>query len=101
MIAARPFRERDPVANHKSAKKRARQAVKRTERNRHTRSRVKSAVRSARTALAAGDTGETTSALKVAESILRRAASKGVIPKKRASRHVSRLAKSQNRLAST
>jgi len=89
------------VADHKSAKKRARQALKRTERNRHTRSRVKSAVKDARTALAAGDAGATTSALKVAEGVLRRAASKGAIPKKRASRHVSRLTKTQNRLATT
>ena len=89
------------MANHKSAKKRARQTLKRTKRNRHTRSQVKSAVKSARAALAAGDAGETTAALKVAEGVLHRAASKGVIPKKRASRHVSRLAKSQNRLASS
>jgi small subunit ribosomal protein S20 len=87
------------VANHKSAKKRARQTVKRTERNRHTRSQVKSAIKSARTALSAGDTGETATAVKAAEGVLRRAASKGAIPKKRASRSVSRLAKSQNRLA--
>jgi small subunit ribosomal protein S20 len=89
------------VANHKSAKKRARQTLKRTERNRHTRSRVKSAVKSARTALTTGDAGETAAALKTAEGILRRAASKGAIPKKRASRSVSRLAKSQNRLATS
>ena len=88
------------MANHKSAKKRARQTRKRTERNRGTRSRVKSAVKSARSALAAGDTEETAAALKAAEGVLRRAASKGAIPKKRASRHVSRLAKSQHRLAS-
>jgi small subunit ribosomal protein S20 len=87
------------LANHKSAQKRARQTLKRTERNRSTRSRVKSAVKSARTALAAGDEGETATALKAAEAILRRAASKGAIPKKRASRSVSRLAKNQNRLA--
>jgi small subunit ribosomal protein S20 len=87
------------VANHKSAQKRARQTLKRTERNRGTRSRVKSAVKSARTALAAGDAGETATALKAAEAVLRRAASKGAIPKKRASRSVSRLAKNQNRLA--
>ncbi len=89
------------MANHKSAKKRARQTLKRTERNRRIRSRVKTAVKSARTALAAGDASETASAIKLAEGILRRAASKGTIPKKRASRHVSRLAKSQNRLASS
>jgi small subunit ribosomal protein S20 len=89
------------VANHKSAKKRARQTPKRTERNRSTRSRVKSAVKSARTALAAGDAEETATAIKAAEGVLRRAASKGAIPKKRASRSVSRLAKNQNRLASS
>ena len=89
------------MADHKSAKKRARQTPKRTERNRSTRTRVKSAVKSARSALAAGDAGETATAIKTAESVLRRAASKGAIPKKRASRSVSRLAKSQNRLASS
>jgi small subunit ribosomal protein S20 len=89
------------VADHKSAKKRARQTLKRTERNRSTRSRVKSAVKSARAALSAGDAGETETALKTAEGVLRRAASKGAIPKKRASRSVSRLAKSKNRLASS
>jgi small subunit ribosomal protein S20 len=89
------------VANHKSAKKRARQTPKRTERNRSARSRVKSAVKNARSALEAGDAGETAAALKSAEGVLRRAASKGAIPKKRASRSVSRLAKSQNRLASS
>jgi small subunit ribosomal protein S20 len=89
------------VADHKSAKKRARQTLKRTERNRSTRSRVKSAVKSARVALSADDTGETETALKAAEGVLRRAASKGAIPKKRASRSVSRLAKSKNRLASS
>ncbi len=87
------------MANHKSAKKRARQTPKRTERNRSTRSRVKSAVKSARSALTAGDAGDAATALKTAEGVLRRAASKGAIPKKRASRSVSRLAKSQNQLA--
>jgi small subunit ribosomal protein S20 len=87
------------LANHKSAQKRARQTLKRTERNRSTRSRVKSAVKSARTALAAGDAAETAIALKAAEAVLRRAASKGAIPTTRASRSVSRLAKNQNRLA--
>ncbi|MFB3118457.1 MAG: 30S ribosomal protein S20 [Myxococcota bacterium] len=89
------------MADHKSAKKRARQTPKRTERNRRTRSRVKSAVKSARSALAEGDAGETTAALRVAEGVLRRAASKGAIPRQRASRQVSRLAKNQNRLASS
>lgn len=84
------------MANHKSAKKRARQDAKRTARNRHSRSRVKSAVKAARTALGSGDGAQADGAVRAAESVLRRVASKGVIPKKRASRQVSRLAKRRN-----
>ena len=88
------------MANHKSAKKRARQTLKRTVRNRAVRSRAKSAIRSARTAVKAGDQEASNTAVREAESVLRRAASKGVIPKKWASRQISRLAKSRNQLAS-
>ena len=88
------------MANHKSAKKRARQTLKRADRNRHTRSRVRTAVKAVRSAAVEGDAGQTQAALKIAEGLLRRAASKGAIPKKRVSRHVSRLTKSLNRIAS-
>jgi len=84
------------VANHKSAKKRARQTLKRTARNRAVRTGAKSAIRNARAAVKAGDPETRDAAVKKAESVLRRAASKGVIPKKRASRQISRLAKSRN-----
>jgi small subunit ribosomal protein S20 len=84
------------VATHKSAVKRARQALRRRARNRNLRGRMRTAVKQARAALSGG--GETAqSALKQAESLLRRAASRGVIPKKRASRQISRLARSANR----
>ena len=89
------------MANHKSAKKRARQTLKRADRNRNTRSRVKSAIRNVRSAVAAGDAEKSDAALAVAEGVLRRAASKGAIPKKRVSRQVSRLAKNRNQLAAT
>jgi small subunit ribosomal protein S20 len=82
------------LANHKSARKRARQSVKRRDRNRHVRSGVRSAVKRARAAVSAGDAEQVPGALRGAESALRRAASKGVIPRKRASRLVSRLARS-------
>lgn len=84
------------MANHKSAVKRARQALRRRARNRNLRSRMRTAIKQARAALAAGGESAGT-ALKDAESSLRRAASRGLIPKKRASRQVSRLAKSANR----
>ncbi|MGH0032007.1 MAG: 30S ribosomal protein S20 [Myxococcota bacterium] len=80
------------MANHKSAKKRARQDLKRRARNRHVNSGVKSAVKDLRQA----SPEEAPAALRKAESVIRRAASKGVLSKKQASRRVSRLAKSVN-----
>jgi small subunit ribosomal protein S20 len=88
------------LATHKSARKRARQDIKRRARNRHQRGRVKGAVKNARAAVVAGDAEQAGEALCVAEGVLRRAASKGAIPKKRASREISRLAKHTNRLGS-
>jgi small subunit ribosomal protein S20 len=81
------------LANHKSARKRARQSQRRRARNRQQHSRVRTALKRARTALAQGDAETLPDAVRSAESLLRRAASKGVIPRKRASRQVSRLAR--------
>jgi len=85
------------LAHHKSAKKRARQNPKRRARNRHVRTGLKSAIKSAHTQLAGGASDEATTALRGAEGTIRRAASKGVISKKHASRKISRLAKAANR----
>jgi small subunit ribosomal protein S20 len=82
------------LAQHKSAKKRARQDEKRRARNRHVRSRLKTAVKDLRTALLGGDGEAKRSALCNAEREIRKAASKGVLSKKQASRRVSRLARS-------
>jgi small subunit ribosomal protein S20 len=84
------------LARHKSAQKRARQDVKRRERNRTLRSRTRGVVKTLRADLEAGAAG-LDEKLREAESALRRAASKGVIPKRRASRQVSRLTKAKNR----
>ena len=78
------------MANHKSAAKRARQTAKRTERNRGIKSKVKTAIRAFREALAQNDEAAG-SKLQAAARELRRAASKGVIAKRNASRRVSRL----------
>jgi small subunit ribosomal protein S20 len=80
------------VATHKSAEKRARQDARRRERNRNIRTRTRTVVKQVRADLEAG-TGDAQARVREAESALRRAASKGVIPKRRASRLVSRLAK--------
>jgi small subunit ribosomal protein S20 len=84
------------VAYHKSAKKRARQMLVRRARNRHVRSRLRTAIKAAHVAIASGESGESAAALSRAERTIRKAASKGVISQKRASRQVSRLTKHAN-----
>ncbi len=80
------------MANHKSAKKRARQNAVRRDRNRAIRSRLRATVKRARAAVD-GSADDAAAPVKAAESDLRRAATKGVSRSKRASRLVSRLAR--------
>ncbi len=84
------------MARHKSAQKRARQDVKRRERNRTIRTRTRGVVKALRAEFEAAGPG-VDAKLRSAEGALRRAATKGVIPKRRASRQVSRLTKAANR----
>ena len=80
------------MANHKSALKRARQNEQRHIRNKMTKTKVKNIVKDVR--LAAGkESNETVlNKLNQAQSIIDKAAKKGVIHKKTASRKISRLA---------
>ncbi|MBU4463272.1 MAG: 30S ribosomal protein S20 [Proteobacteria bacterium] len=80
------------MANHKSALKRARQSEQRRMRNKTTKTKVKNIVKDVR--LAAGkESNETVlNKLNQAQSIIDKAAKKGVIHKKTASRKISRLA---------
>ncbi len=79
------------MANTKSAKKAARQALQRTEVNKARVSQARSATRKVEEALAAGDKKAAAEALKAAAPLLARTAQKGVLHKKAASRKVSRL----------
>ena len=88
------------MAHHKSARKRIRQSERRRKRNQHDRSGMRNQVKQFREALEAGDASVASERLKAAEKSIRQAATKGVIPKRRADRAVSRLAKSLHRLAS-
>jgi small subunit ribosomal protein S20 len=81
------------VANHKSALKRIRQSHKRHDRNTHIRSRMRTIIKSFRNAVEAGE-ADAGDKLRAAEREIRKAATKGIIPQRRASRTVSRLAKS-------
>jgi small subunit ribosomal protein S20 len=86
------------MANHPSAQKRNRQRVKRTLRNRAIKSAVRTHVKSVREAVAAKDAKTAQTALTQATVALDKAAGKGALPKKTASRTVSRLASAVHRL---
>ena len=81
------------MANTKSAKKAARQTVRRTEANKTRRTRLRSSVRKVEEAVASGDKEAAAAALKAAEPIIARTAQKGIVHRKTASRKVSRLSK--------
>lgn len=85
------------MARHKSAQKRARQSVKRAARNTGTENKVRHLVRSFREALTSGDQEKANTALGVATRELQKAASKGVIHPRNASRRVSRMVLALNR----
>ena len=80
------------MANHKSALKRIRQNEKRRIRNKAVRTRVKNSTKTLRAAVEGKQSNEVVTGL-LADTIrtLDRAASKGVIPQKRASRKIGRL----------
>lgn len=86
------------MATHRSAEKRNRQRITRTTRNKSRLASLRTALKKAAAAIAttAGDAGALTAA---ASKLLDRVASKGAIPKKRASRLKSRLAKRANVVA--
>ena len=80
------------MANTSSARKAARQALRRTEANKSQTSRMKLSVRKVEEAVASGDKTAAKAALSSAEPILMRASQKGIVHKKSAARKVSRLA---------
>ena len=81
------------MANTSSAKKAARQAIKRTAINKTRRSRMRSEVRSVEEAIAAGNKDAATAALRSAQPVLARSGQLGIVHSNAASRKVSRLAK--------
>lgn len=80
------------MANHKSSEKRARQDIKKTLVNKINESQSRSAIKKVREALTSGDKATAASALKTAQSNLRKLAKTGVIKKNTAARRTSRLA---------
>lgn len=81
------------MANHKSAEKRVRQNTKRNEINRSNRSKLRTQIKSLRSALSASDKKLSQELLNPTVSLIDKAVNKGLIHKNTAARHKSRLTK--------
>ncbi len=79
------------MANIKSAKKRAKQAAVRNARNSAQRSMLRTAVKKVIKAIDAKDVAAAEAAFAIAQPILDRYSSRGLIHKNKAARHKSRL----------
>ena len=86
------------MANIKSAKKRAKQAVVRNARNGSQRSMLRTAVKKVLKALGENDAAAAENAFKVAQPILDRFSARGLIHRNKAARHKSRLSARINAL---
>lgn len=84
------------MLRHKSAQKRARQTIKKTERNRKYKALIKGSLKRA---LTDTDKTSTEEQVKKTTQILDRAATKGVIHKNKASRLKSRIARHLNKVS--
>jgi small subunit ribosomal protein S20 len=88
------------MPNTTSAKKRVRQTARRTAVNKNRKTRVRSAIRKAEEAIAAGDKAAAAAAIKAAEPEIMRGAGKGVLHRRAASRKVSRLNQALKKMGS-
>ena len=79
------------MANIKSSKKRAKQAVVRNQRNASQRSQLRTAVKKVIKALDANDAAGAQEAFKSAQPLLDRFGARGLIHRNKAARHKSRL----------
>ena len=86
------------MANIKSAKKRILTSAKKTAANKAVKSSVKTAIKKVNKAVEAGDKEAAAAALIAAEATIDKACTKGVLHKNNASRKVSRLANSINKI---
>ncbi len=80
------------MANIKSAKKRARQAVARRNHNMSLRTAVRTAVKNVSKAVASGDKEAAAKTLRESQKIIDRIVAKGILHRNAGDRHKSRLA---------
>ena len=87
------------MANHPSAIKRYRQARKRQTANQSAKARVRTLTRKVEVSTAEGNAKEAAESLHIASRALAKAASKGLMHRRTASRRTSRLAKKVAKLS--
>lgn len=87
------------IGRHKSAIKRARQNPKRRRYNRNNLKEMRGVVKAVRQAISVKDAAQAQTALQKAIAVVAKTAQRGSIPKRRASRYVSRLTKAVSALA--
>lgn len=87
------------MPNIKSAKKRMRQSIKRTARNRVRKEKLKKAVKAYKSTLATGENQAVAEELKKVSKAIDKAKVKGILHKNTANRRKSRLARAANRAA--
>ena len=87
------------MAHHASAEKRNRQRLRKTQRNTAVRSALRTALKKARTAITSGDAGAAAEPVRLASKALARAAKKGVIHHRTASRRTGRIHAALHKLA--
>lgn len=86
------------MANHKSAKKRARQTIKRAAHNRSIKGTVRTWEKKLRAAIASKDTSAAQTLLRAFTKKTDKASQKGIIHANAASRKISRLSKQVSQL---
>lgn len=80
------------MANIKSARKRAKQAVGRRIHNMSLRTEVRSAIKNVKKAIAAGKKDDAAKALRASQRVIDRIVAKGILHRNAGDRHKSRLA---------
>ncbi len=86
------------MPNHKSAEKRDRQNAKRNAVNTTNRSRLRTAIKKLRAAIATGQAQEAETALSATVSVIDKSVQKGVLHRNAAARHKARLTSHVNEL---
>lgn len=81
------------MANHRSAKKRIRQTVRRTAVNRNRISRIRTFVKQVEVAIESGNKEAAATAYRAAQPEIHRGVTKGVLHKNTAARRLSRLSR--------